>query len=192
VIALATFAFLTSAVLGRQLLAVWVGHEIAGHSSTLLVIHMATFGLLASTSVAWNVTESFGRARLNVMFSMTWMLAGAAMMFALGSRFGLEGVAFGRLIGCLAVIPLAVFVESRILRSFSARFWMILILRLAAAAAVASAAEALMSGWLPGVAALLLGTLLGAAVFGSVLLLVGFFTEDELNWLRNSLTLAKA
>jgi O-antigen/teichoic acid export membrane protein len=187
VLLIAIFALVTSIILGEDILSAWVGEEVATRSTGLLAIHMATFGMLASATVAWHIVESYGRARANVIFSITWLVVGTVLMIALGRTFGLEGVAMARFVGCTAVIPLAIFVEARVLGSFSTVYWALSGIRLFVAAVIAGIAQALTASWLHGLAAAAAGISLGGLAYLGVLLSIRYFETEELNWFRRSL-----
>lgn len=192
VLAIASFAILTSLILGRSILFAWVGEEIAEKAAWILPIQMITFGMLAVSTVAWQVVESVGKARANVIFSVSCLIVGGGLIVLLGGRYGLEGVAAARLIGGLGVIPLMIFVEHRVLRSFSVKYWAASILRLAVAVAVAGTVQWLVQDLLHGRAAALYGTTAGGIAFALSLLAARYFEADELNWFRRSLSPSKS
>jgi O-antigen/teichoic acid export membrane protein len=187
VLAIVSFAFVASIVFGRSILSVWIGDEVAERAVVILPIHIATFGMLASATVAWHILESFGRARANAIFSLCWLLIGTSLMFAFGRSYGLEGIAIARFIGCVGVVPLAVFVERELLNSFSTSYWIVSLARLAAAAAAATAAQGIIIGILDGIVSVVIGIGVSGVAFAGVLFAVRYFDADELNWLRRSL-----
>lgn len=191
VMAFSGFAVLSAVFLGNAFLTVWIGEDLAARSTDLLAIHTATFGILAAATMAWNVAESFERLSANVIFCIFWLIGGGIFMILLGPRFGLEGVAAGRLIGVLGVIPLAVFVERGILGTFEVRYWTLTFGRLLIAAVVAAVLQWLVSARTSGVTALAIGVAVGGGAYASVLWVLGYLSSEELNWIRRSLPLGR-
>jgi O-antigen/teichoic acid export membrane protein len=192
VLAFAGFALVSSAFLGKAFLTVWIGEGVAARSTALLVIHTATFGILAAATMAWNVAESFEKLRINVIFCLFWLFVGGILMMILGPMFGLEGVAAARLIGVLGVLPLAVFVERQILGTFRAGYWALTFGRLFVASAATAIVQGLVSLWTSGTAALAIGIVTGAGAYLLILWAAGYLTKDELAWLRRSNPLGRA
>lgn len=175
-------------VVGRLFLSSWLGDDFANRSFTILTTHSITFGLLAAVTNVWQVAESFGRANLNAVFSAIWLLIGGGLMIFLPNSLGIEGVAVARLIGIVAALPVFILVEAKLLKGLDVWFWFSTIWRLFVASLIMWIAQifcisVISTGWLSLISASLLGT----AVFGSVIYLLDFFSDEERNILKSFL-----
>ena len=108
---------------GRTFLAVWVGPEFEEASYTLLVIHGITFGLIAMIIIPWGLAEAYHAASVNVFITLSWLIIGGTLMYAVGTSFGIEGIAFARLVAVLATIPIVFYIEKRFLGHAQLASW---------------------------------------------------------------------
>jgi len=186
VLAIVTFALVSAIIGGRMFLRLWLDNDFAKQSYSLLVIHFATFAILALSTIAWQVAESFRKAALNALSTFLWMSAGIVLMVVLSGPWLINGVGMARLIGVLVFFPLIFYVEIRFLGGFYWRFWGSMSVRIAFAAALTAIAEILVTlvltaSWLT----LGLTALAGAISFLAGLMLSGFFDDSERRLIGN-------
>jgi O-antigen/teichoic acid export membrane protein len=180
VVAFIMFSFVSAVAGGEIFLTRWISAEFAARSYRLLVIHMATFALLANVTITWQITESFRSAGLNALMTFLWFVISVPLMIYLSQRFGTEGVAIGRFAGILVSLPMIYLVEKRFLGSALARFWFTNLMRLCVAAVGMAFVQWLVFAHLPATwPTLVLGFAAGAIVYGSLLLLAGYFDRQE-------------
>ena len=109
-------------------------------------------------------------------------------MIFLPNSLGIEGVAVARLIGIVVALPVFILVEAKLLKGLDVWFWFSTIWRLFVASLIMWIAQifcisVISTGWLSLISASLLGT----AVFGSVIYLLDFFSDEERNILKSFL-----
>jgi O-antigen/teichoic acid export membrane protein len=182
ILALAVFSAVTAFAAGDLFLTLWLGRDFAAASTTLLLIHVCTFALLAVNTVVWQISESFRAASLNAFATMGWTMIAIPAMVLLSSEFAERGVATGRLAGVLVFIMLIVAVERRFLGGGTMRFWPGSLLKAAAAGGSAFLAEFLLiravsHNWLTLVAA----GIVGGAVFTGVLWVLKYLNSNEID-----------
>lgn len=180
VLTLVVFAVLSVIAGGRLFLSIWIDADFANFSSTLLSIQVMTFGILALSTIAWQVAESFRAAALNALSTFFWMAIAVPLMIFLADGWQTSSIALARLAGVLIFIPLIFYVEKRFLGGIFWRFWGFISFRIALAAILASVAEwtiifNLEQSWLTFVIAV--GT--GGVCYVTCLLLTGFFDDSE-------------
>src|SRR5215218_8542006 len=141
ILALLAFAITTFVCTGRSGLQVWINEEFAANSYTLLVIHSLTFAGIGISSIAWQLAEGFGRARINTFVTAVYMFVTLPLMLFGADMYGPEGVALSRMLVVFAMLPVILYCESKFLGSVFLSFWVTSILRVAIAAASAAAVE---------------------------------------------------
>ena len=166
--------------LGKSFLYLWVGNEFAERSYPVLIIHTVTFAAIAITVVAWQITESFHRARLNAIQVFVWASVAVILIIATSAGASIEGVGLARMAAVLITLPLLLYTEKRFLGEVFWSFWAALAAKVGLAAALLAVADLTIvryagTNWLVLVAAGAAGTI----VFGSVLWLTGVITADE-------------
>jgi O-antigen/teichoic acid export membrane protein len=165
---------------GKLFLGLWLGVDFANVSYSLLIIHVATFAILAMSTIVWQVAESFRAAALNAFATFVWMAVAIPLMVGLSDEWQTSGVAVGRLAGVIVFVPLILYVESRFLGGILWRFWGQISVRIAFAGILAFVAEWLVisnlaKSWLTFAIAVLIGSL----VYLGALLLTRFFDDSE-------------
>ncbi len=173
---------------GKPFLSVWVGPEFAESSYWLLVIHSVTFGLIAIIIIPWGVAEAFHAASINVAITLTWLIIGVGLITIIGTSFGVEGVALARLAGVLATMPVILYIERRFLGRILAKNWMKILLKIIPASLLMGAAQwfilqRIEASWI----ALIFVVLLGAAIYSTILFLVRFLDQNEIQELGKAL-----
>lgn len=182
IITLTAFFVITSIVAGKVFLGVWMGDRFAQASYEILVLHVCTFAVLSVTIVAWQITESFRAAWLNALATILWLAVSIPLMISFSDEWQTVGVAFARLIGGLAYLPLIFYVEQKILGGITLKFWPPVLLRITLAAGLAGAAEWLLLGQIAGswITLAIVGGA-GASVYLATLFIAGFFEAEEKN-----------
>jgi O-antigen/teichoic acid export membrane protein len=118
-------------------LSLWLGEEFAARSYEMLVIHGLAFTFLAYSAISWILAEAIHFPVLNAIISLVICAVAILGMMMLSNYFGITGVAVGRLVGAVVVLPFILVVEKRAFGSAQVRFWVSNILILAVASAVA-------------------------------------------------------
>lgn len=187
VVAVVFFAVACSIGGGYALLSLWLDETYADASYLLLVIHTATFAILAIHTVAWQVAESFRSARVNAIATAVWMLLGITLMITLSTSMNTVGVAIARLAGVLVFIAAIIYTESSFLGGVFLRFWAGTLIRTFFSGTLAAATLILilsLTGILwPG---LIAGVAAAAAIYIGSLLLTGYLDTDEKRILRET------
>lgn len=188
ILTIVTFALVTSILLGRTFLGLWMTGEFAIASYIVLVIHVSTFSILALGTVAWQVTETFRRAWLNALLTFVWLATSVPLMIILSNTWQIGGVAAGRLIGVFMYLPFIAYVERRFLGGIFWRFWGHTLLRMPLACALAALIEWICLGGIgPNWLGLVVSGIAGLAIYTAVLYFTGFVTEDERDVFRELL-----
>jgi len=180
VVTLVVFIAVTMITASNLFLTKWVGAEIAQHSAPILVLQVIIFSLLAIEGISWQLAEGLGFPNYNALLSFIWLAIGASLMLVFINYWGGYGVGLARLIGVLTIPLSIIYVERWLLGKVRWKFWVKLLSVLLVAGALTWLAQRLVFNnlavsWLT----LLVGGLIGAAVYGTVLLLFGWFTQDE-------------
>jgi len=166
--------------LSHSFLSLWMGADFADKTWLLLVIHTLTFGLLAIQVVSWQMTEGRGESVYNFkVFSVCFVIM-IGLVFALTSRYGETGIAVARLIGFATIFISVFYVEKWFFGSVLLKFWVGTFIRLGLAALSAAAAEYYVIrgvglGWIGFFGA----ATTGAIIFGTVILLSGYFSKSD-------------
>lgn len=173
---------------GKQFLHLWINEQFASNSYYLLIILSIALGLNAIGMVAWQLAEAFRRPGLNVLSTALWLATSIPLMIILADRWHSEGVAFARLIGVITTIPIIFYIEKRFLGSFFWRFWLGIGFRVGIAAIAMTWIETVIYKYTEvSWPVLLVASAVGSLVFGGILLLVGYFSKDELYAARGML-----
>lgn len=188
VIAVIAFCVTTLICGGKLFLGVWMSSEFAAETFLVLWIHVITFGLLAIVSISWQLAEGFGRASLNAISSLLWVIISLPLMIFAANYWHNEGIALSRLIGLLATVPLVFYIEQRFLGQIAWKFWLKMLGSIAVALVAVSMIEVQIFSrfeqtWL----VLVFGTIAGAIGYALVLLLLGYLTREEREMLRDML-----
>lgn len=186
VLGFAGLAIASSVAGGREFLSVWMGPESAANSYILLVIHTATFAILAVSTIAWQIADSFRMPSVNASATFMWMAIGILAMILLPLHLGPAGIALSRFAGVLSFVPAIIYVEKTFLHKI---YWTEWILDLAlvglgsvlAGVSIAAILYALPDGWLSLTAAGAAGVL----VYIAVLLGCGYLDRSEREMLRS-------
>ncbi len=186
VVAVIVAIIATLIVTGELFLSLWVGPDFGERSYSLLVIHVTTFGLIASIVVVWNIAEAFRSPGINVTVTFIWMTLGGGLMLIVGSAYGLEGIALSRLVAAIATMPVIVFIERRFLGGVMVGHWLKLLSRVAFGSLLMAAVQLAVLFVLPANWVGLIGAVAGGiAVYAAALYLSGYFAEDEIETVRS-------
>ena len=145
-------------------------------------------GVNAIGMVAWQLAEAFRRPGLNVLSTGLWLAISIPLMILLADHWQSEGVAFARLIGVITTIPIIFYIEKKFLGGFFWRFWLGIGFRVGIAAIAMTLIETFIYQYTEVSWPVLFGvSAVGSLVFGGILLLVGYFSKDELYAARGML-----
>ena len=173
---------------GRPLLAVWIDQEMANRGYPVLVIHVLTFGTIASMMMIWQVAEGFRAPIFNTLATFIWSVVAIPLMIYAADDWNIEGVAFSRFVGVVVTLPLIFIVEMRYFGRVNWKFWGAIASRLMAASILVGAVLLTYFRYCPPKFGYIVpGFGLGATLFLISLRLTGFFTVDELRMIRDLL-----
>lgn len=176
----------------RLFLTLWMGADFAEQTYLLLIIHTITFSLVSMQAVSWQMTEGLGHPSYNTLIFVICLVINVFLIISVTEQYGNTGVAFARLI-VFGLMFLSVFyVERWVFKAVQFRFWLNIISRLAAAAAVSAVTQIVITNqfganWLT----FLTSATVGGTAYCLVLLLLGFMTEEEKLLLKNLLSRKK-
>lgn len=177
------FIAASTIALGGALLKLWVGEVFVQHSTALLVIHTISFSIIAIGIVSWQMTEGLGFPKINLYAYIGCFALSIPTMILLLGKFGLEGVAVGRLVGFSVLFFSIWYIEKKFFGAVQKRFWLKLFFKLTAATTFAVSVEKfiilnLAADWF----VLILSGAVGAVAYSAMLLLTKFFSEEEKNF----------
>lgn len=187
VLAATVFAVLTSVCGGRMFLTLWISRDLAEKSFAVLIVHFASFGLVALMIIIWQLAEGFARPRFNAAMTFIWLVVSLPLMMIAADEWNILGVGLARLAGILTTIPLIFYGEKQFLGEIQTAFWAKNISIIAVAAFLSGAAESFLfnsgaESWL----VFIFGAACGAAIFSLVLWLLNFITLEEKRLIRQS------
>jgi O-antigen/teichoic acid export membrane protein len=111
----ATTIAVPMAVFADRFLYYWMGPDIASHSGLVMVLLVATYYLLAVTSIPWGIANGAGRAKINAVFVLGIAALDVAIFLAVVRAFGIAGAAAAFLASAIVGVPaLIVFTERRV------------------------------------------------------------------------------
>lgn len=176
-----TALFVVSMIFGgRDFLFVWLDQDFVSRSYAILIIHAFTFGVIAVTTISWQLTESFGMARANAIAGAVWFMISTPLMVVMSHEWQTKGVAAARLVGVVVFFGLIIYVEQNFLKGPGVRFWSINILRVLSATLAASCAEYVITSVMPpGWPAVITVGVVGTLAFGIALVATGYIEKDE-------------
>ncbi|MEJ7846709.1 MAG: oligosaccharide flippase family protein [Pyrinomonadaceae bacterium] len=175
---------------GYLFLTLWMGVEFAEKGYALLALQTIAFSFLAIQTVSWQLNDGLGYSRYNFYLLIICLLISITLMILLEPYYGAGGIAFARMTGLAAVFLSIFYIEYLFFNKTQVVFW----LRITAILAVASACSAtveyliiinMSSNW----PALIAATSAGGAVFGLVIWLLNFISDDEKQLISRILTL---
>lgn len=181
VFAITVFIVVTYITSGEMFLGLWVGREFAANSHTVLIILSMAFGINAISLIVWLLAEVFRISSLNALSSAIWMGVSIPLMLFFAGPWGIEGIAFARLVGIVFSIPLIFYIEKRCLGENFWTFWLLLIVRTAfATVAVISVVPLVFNHFDAGWIVIAARVFLGGGVFCAALFITGFLSRDEI------------
>ena len=182
---LVLFLVLTAAVGSRQLLSNWMGTDFANHAAGVLSTQAFVFGMMALLVVPWQIADGLGYPWLSALLSLWWLVSTILLAVFLTPRFGIQGMAYSRLLPMM-ITPLFILIVERI--AFGRclwEFWRRIGLALGAAGALTALVQYLMFQNLPlGWIWFLLTVGASGIVFLAMLLAIRYIDETEQKWLR--------
>lgn len=188
ILAIVVLTVTTLAASGKSFLLVWVGPEFETSSYWLLVIHGLTFGLIAIIIIPWGLAEAFHAASINVFVTFAWLVIGSSLMYAVGTSFGIEGIAVARLTAVLATMPVIFYIEKRFLGRVQIGSWSMTVLKIVPASVLMFVAQwfvlrNMVSGWF----SLILAVGIGSGIYTALLYSIGLLDSNEIDELKNQL-----
>ncbi len=185
---ISAFVMMTVIVNSRLFLHLWIGESFVVNSSSLLVLHIITFGLAAILTVSWQTSEGLGFPHYNFALISVCLVISVSLMITLTSTYGNFGVAVARLAGFGTIFFSIFMVERLFFKKVQAAFWLRNLVCLGLASMVAAVGEYLVTTNLPQTwPTLFLSAGIGGAAYLLVLWLLKFVTEDEKLLLRSIL-----
>lgn len=167
--------------LGDRLLAIWIGPGFAEDAYSLLVLQAMSYGLISLMVIVWQLNEAAKAPGLNTLISALWLAVTFLAVIFLTDRFGVEAVAWGRLIGVAITLPVIFFSESRFLGRTNFAFWVGSILRLGIPVAVVSLLFHLLGNFTVSFAYLSIVGFLGLLLYSILAIGCGYFSRSELS-----------
>lgn len=167
-------------------LSLWMGADFAAQTSTLLVMHTASFSLLAIQTISWQMTEGLGYPSYNILIFTICLIINVFLIFMLTESLGNVGVAFGRMAG-LSVMFLSVFyVEKLFFERVQKKFWLNLLGILGVSTLFSIITEKLIiSNFQASWGVFVFATMSGGLVYCAILLMLGFVDSEDKLLIRN-------
>jgi hypothetical protein len=125
----------------RVFLKIWISQDFSEKTHQILIVHVATFGLIALLSVMWQLAEGLGRPRYNALTSFVWLAIAVPLMIFSVEHWQNLGVATSRLIGVSVTFPFIFYGEKLFFGAIQWRFWRKLTLTVVPAAGLTAFAE---------------------------------------------------
>ena len=171
---------------GRDfILGLWVGSNFVEKSSGTLIAHALTFSILALVIVSLQIIEGVGRPGVTATAVLVWLILSVPLMIVLTDDYGILGVGIARLFGASIFIPTILYVEKKVFGFVQWEFWQRNLFIVGSSGVSASLVQFfifqnLAASWVNFGAAVIAGGL----VFVLVLLVTGFVSPNEKEWLR--------
>lgn len=182
---LVIFLVITIAVGSRPLLTNWMGASFAAQSAKVLAIQSVAFGLMAMLIVPWQIADGLGFPWANALLSLWWLLCTALLAIFLTPLFGIEGMAYSRLIGMAATPLFILLIERKVFGRYLWGFWRHVGYSLILSGGVAALTQYLLFNRLPqGWIWFLLVVGVSGLLFTGMLLITRYMDNDEQQWLR--------
>jgi O-antigen/teichoic acid export membrane protein len=184
ILAVVVFVGIIFICAGKLFLSLWVSPELAANSYNLLIIHTLTFMLIALAIMTIQIGEAFKFSAITPIITATWMLIAIPLMIFVADVWHSEGIAMSRLIATVATTPLIFFVEKKFLGAVFYKFWLLNVFRiLLGAIAMAVPCYLIISYFPASWITLLFGICVGSLSFVGVLLLSGYISRVEKDFL---------
>lgn len=141
IFALVIFLVVNLMCASRIFLKIWISQDFSEKTHQILIVHVATFGMIAVLSVMWQLSEGLGRPRYNALTSFIWLIVAVPLMIFSIEHWQNLGVAASRLIGVFITFPLLFYGEKLFFGAIQWRFWRKLTLTIVPAAGLTAIAE---------------------------------------------------
>lgn len=180
ILVIVTFACVSGIVVGQLFLTLWLSEEFSKASYRILLVQLIVFSIVSLTMIVWQLAESFRSAYLTAATNFAWLAVSMPLMIGLSYQWQSLGVAYGRLIGVAAYIPLTIYVQRRFLTGKFSMYWISIGSRVLISAVLAGGAEYLVLDRLPpSWISLIVAILFGGLVFLSFILIFRLFGKEE-------------
>ena len=115
ILVVVTFVCVSAFVVGQLFLALWLNEEFSRASYSIMLIQLVVFSIVSLAMIICQLAESFRTAYLTAAANFAWMAVSIPLMVVFSYEWQSVGVAYGRLIGVAAYIPLMFYVERKFL-----------------------------------------------------------------------------
>lgn len=165
----------------RLFLTLWMGESFALQTYKLLIIHTITFSFVAIQTVSWQLTEGLGYPNYNCYLFVICLIISVFLMIYLPPVYNLSGFALGRMFGYLTIFLSVFYVEKWFFGAVQYRFWLKIFGVLTISSVAAAIIEGAVIGYLwNGWICFLTAGIVGAVVYGLIIWILGFVSEDEI------------
>ncbi|MBW3537879.1 flippase [Candidatus Parcubacteria bacterium] len=166
-------------VLSYPFLLHWVGLEFAQKSSLVMQLLLATYSILAMTTIPSYIAFGAGKPRPVAIFSVVSGMLNVLLVILLIPSFGVNGAAFAFLLSVLPSFIFIHFVERSILKIRGLHFYLKTLYKLAILAAIELALAYLLRGHIVGLKEFVLVYLLIVGVSAVSFLLLGLSDKQD-------------
>jgi O-antigen/teichoic acid export membrane protein len=186
VLMLAAFLCLTL-INGRDfILGLWVGLDFVEKSSGTLIAHALTFSILAVVIISVQIIEGVGSPGVTAAAAFVWLVLSVPLMIFLTDDYGIAGVGIARMVGASVFIPTILYIEAKVFGRIQWEFWRRNLFIVGLSSITASvvqyfAFQNLAMSWVNFGG----GAIISGLVFGFCLLIAGFVSPNEKEWLKN-------
>ncbi|MEP6923404.1 MAG: oligosaccharide flippase family protein [Pyrinomonadaceae bacterium] len=183
---LAVLAAVAAIIGSRAFLELWLGAEFAERSATVMILHVLTWGVMATCIVGWQLADGMGFPSRNAWLVFAFLIISAPLMILLLPSYGLVGAAAGRAAGVVLSVPIFIALMERVIfGKIQMNFWRQIIMTLILAGGAGGATEFVLLKILPlNWFSLILSVASSILIFLGVLLLLRYFTLEERIWLQ--------
>ncbi len=184
VVSTVVFISLTLICSSKMFLTLWINSEFAEQSAPVLVALVLSFSVISILCIVWQLAEGFGHPRFNAIISFLWFIFSVPLMIWLIFPLGNFGSSIARLSGHLITLPFIFIGEKKFLGEVQWNFWTKIIFSVGTATILASILETLIfsnfeANWL----ILITGSFFGVLIYGLSLLVLKFFSNEEIDLL---------
>ena len=177
---LVVFLSLTLIVESKSFLTLWMNPGFAENASNLLILHTLTFGLSAIGVISWYMMDGLGYPNYNCLVFVVCFIISISGMIWLTESYGNIGIAAARLAGFGTIFFSIFYVEKWFFKKVQLKFWLKLIGSLAISAFAAGICEKFLIQNLPvNWLTFIVSVMTGGLVYGGVLWVLGFITDEE-------------
>lgn len=182
--------FIAASIITRShdFLTLWMGVSFAEKTHLILIIHAATFSLLAVQVISWQITEGLGYPQVNTLIYGICLTINVTLMLFLTDGYGNVGIAVSRLAGFTIMFLTVFYMEKWFFGKIQIKFWLRLLIMLSLATALSVTFQKLVNYYFPlSWVTFLISIAGGGIVYCLTLVVFGFVSDDEKMLIRNLL-----